>query len=459
MRGPRTLRSRLFSWFVGAILLAILTSALVATHTRPESVVGAEAAARNIGTRLSALWSDPEAAAAFAGQVRDVTGFETRLVRDPRRVGPRVRRQGERGVALVVQGSQRVAIPVVRGGEVVGALEIEGFGAHEWPWGWWRPALALLLVVLVLSGMAGGVANQLAQPLEQLARAADRLGGGDLAFRTDVVGRQRWVAREVRDVAVSFNRMADRLEALVRGQRELLGAISHELRSPLGRARIALEIARERAGGPAEPAPERSAASAFDDVERELGAIDSILGDLLDVTRAGLADLRTENRNMAAWLEERIAAETDLPPLELSIADDARDLVVSFDAALLARVLHNVLVNAQAHGHPEGVPLEVKLSRSADGLVAGRAAAAGWVQVSVRDRGPGFGPGFAERAFEPFVRGDPARSRPRTGGGYGLGLTIVRRIVEAHRGRVHARNASGGGAEVVFELPVRLEPR
>jgi signal transduction histidine kinase len=355
-----------------------------------------------------------------------------------------------------------VAIPVVRGGEVVGALEIEGFGAHEWPWGWWRPALALLLVVLVLSGMAGGVANQLAQPLEQLARAADRLGGGDLAFRTDVVGRQRWVAREVRDVAVSFNRMADRLEALVRGQRELLGAISHELRSPLGRARIALEIARERAGGAGQLAPERSPASAFDDVERELGAIDSILGDLLDVTRAGLADLRTENRNLAAWLKERIAAETNLPPVELSIDEGARDLVVSFDAALLERVLHNVLVNAQAHGHPEGEPLGVRLSRSGGGTGASGVANrtdASWVRVAVRDRGPGFAPGFAERAFEPFVRGDPARSRPRTGGGYGLGLAIVRRIVEAHRGRAYARNVPGGGAEVAFELPLSREPR
>jgi signal transduction histidine kinase len=450
MRGPRTLRSRIFSWFVGAILLAILTSALVATHTRPESVVGAEAAARNIGARLSALWGDPDAATAFAGQVRDVTGFETRLIRDPRRVGPRVRRQGERGVGLVVQGPQRVAIPVVRGGEVVGALEIEGFGAHEWPWGWWRPALALLLVVLVLSGMAGGVANQLAHPLERLARAADRFGGGDLAFRTEVVGRQRWVAREVREVAVSFNRMADRLEALVRGQRELLGAISHELRSPLGRARIALEIARERSGAGGELDAPRPTAPAFDDVERELAAIDTILGDLLDVTRAGLADLRKETRNVAAWLEERIAAETNLPPLALSIDADVRGVAVAFDAALVERVLHNILVNAQAHGHPEGVPLDVRLSRSADG---------GSVRVAVRDRGPGFAPGFADRAFEPFVRGDPARSRPRSGSGYGLGLAIVRRIVEAHGGRVFARNAPDGGAEVAFELPVRLEPR
>ena len=117
---------------------------------------------------------------------------------------------------------------------------------------------------------------------------------------------RRWVAREVRDVAVSFNRMAERVEAMVRGQRELLGAISHELRSPLGRARVALEIARDRL--PPDTG-ERSPRLALDDVETQLGAVDSVLGDLLDVTRAGLADLRKENRGIVEWIRGKIAEE------------------------------------------------------------------------------------------------------------------------------------------------------
>src|SRR5208337_4870188 len=144
--------------------------------------------------------------------------------------------------------------------------------------------LALVLVLTVLSLMAGRVANLLARPLEQLAHASDRFGGGDLTFRADIGRGHRWVALEVREVAVRFNRMADRVEAMVRGQRELLGAISHELRSPLGRARVALEIARDRLAGGA-PA-ERSPAAALDDIDAQLGAIDAILGDLLDITRA-----------------------------------------------------------------------------------------------------------------------------------------------------------------------------
>jgi signal transduction histidine kinase len=122
-------------------------------------------------------------------------------------------------------------------------------------------------------------------------------------------------------------------------------------------------------------------------------------------------------------------------------------MVVDFDPALLARAVQNLLVNARAHGHPADQPLEIVVSRK--GEVA---------RVVVSDRGPGFLEGFAERAFEPFVRGDPSRVRPTEGAGYGLGLTLVRRIVEAHGGRVFARNVPGPegprGAEVGFELPV-----
>ena len=243
MRRPHSLRARLFSWFFGAIVLAMVTSALVVSTTRPEPIVGAEALARNVAARLASNWDDPDATRAYVGEVRDVTGFDVRLVRDPHRLPQYVRRVVERGGAIAPEGPEHIFVPVVRSGRLEGALEMERFGPRPLPWAWWRFALALSLVVAALSTMAGGVANQLARPLEHLANAADRFGGGELGFRTDLAGGpRRWVAQEVRDVAVSFNRMADRIEALVRGQRELLGAISHELRSPLARARIAGRI-------------------------------------------------------------------------------------------------------------------------------------------------------------------------------------------------------------------------
>jgi signal transduction histidine kinase len=436
MRRHRSLRSRLFSWFVGAIVLAMATSALVVFTTRPEPITGAEALARNVGVRLAALWEDPEGTRAYLGEVRDVTGFDVHLMRDPRRLPPRVHWIAERGGSIAPDGPQHIFIPVVRDGTLLGALEMERFGPRPVPWAWWRFALALFLVVAVLSAMAGAVANLLADPLERLATAADRFGSGDLAFRTDVGGRgRRWVAQEVRDVAVRFNRMAQAIEAMVRGQRELLGAISHELRSPLARARVALEIVRDRV-------PPEGAGTALDDVERQLGAVDAILGDLLDAARSGLADLRKEPRNLVDWLGERIADEPSPPETRIVATTEARAMVLVVDPALLARAVQNLLLNARAHGHPADQPIELQVTREGDSA-----------RVTVRDRGAGFPAGFVERAFDPFVRGDTSRARPAVGAGYGLGLAIVKRIVEAHGGRVFARNA-GQGAEVGFELPM-----
>jgi signal transduction histidine kinase len=455
MRRPRTLRSRLFFWFVGAILLAILTTVLVAGSTRPEAVTGAEAMAHNVSTRLAAVWEDPEAARAYVAEVRDVTGFDVRLLRDPHKLPPRVHAAARHGASIVPENPQHIFVPVVRDGQLAGALEMEKFGPRPTAMQWWRFALGLVLVGAVLSVMAGRIANLLARPLEQLANAADRFGSGDLGFRADAGRARRWVALEVQEVAVAFNRMADRVEAMVRGQRELLGAISHELRSPLGRARVALEIARDRLP---EGTAERSPRTALDDVEKQLGAVDGILGELLDVTRAGLADLRKERRPLVAWLRERIAEDPPPPTVELDVAVEAEEVAPEFDVALLARAVHNLLVNARAHGHPLDAPITVRVGVVDDERV----------RVVVCDRGPGFGPGVAEKAFEPFVRGDAARARPSEGAGYGLGLAIVKRVIEAHGGRVFARNADGAaappdelgmGAEVGFDLPLSAAPR
>jgi two-component system OmpR family sensor kinase len=448
IHGQRTLRSRLFSWFVGAIFLAIVTSALVVGTTRPEGTSGVEAAAHHMASRLANDWDDESGVRAYVNEIRDVTGFDVRLVRDVGKVPGHVRRMAQRGGALAAAASDRVFIPIVRGTDLVGALEMNRFGARPAATSWWRLALALLAAGAVLSVMASRIADLLARPLEQLARAADRFGGGDLAFRTDMSHSSRWVALEVREVAISFNRMADRVEAMVRGQRELLGAISHELRSPLGRARVALEIARDRIGAAAPI--EKSPSHALDQLESQLSAIDSILGGLLDVTRAGLADLRKESRGFVEWLRARAADEPTPPTVAVEVSPEAEDAVVAFDPSLMARAVHNLLINARAHGHPSEQAIRVRVALQGPML-----------RVIVRDKGPGFAEGIAERAFEPFVRGDLARPRPSVGAGYGLGLAIVRRVVEAHGGRVFARNAPDdggggveGGAEVGFDLPV-----
>lgn len=422
-RRGRRLQSRLFLWFLMAIVSALIASGLTVHFTSAETAENpARVVSRTVQHRLTRIWDDPVASDLYVAHLREELGLEISLVRDPAAVPPQARSRPPR--AVVFDGSGYGYVPIVREGRLVGAAKFETGGPPVRPSRLIIP-LAVALVVLLFAARA--VSWQLARPLEQVANAAERFGAGNLSVRTELPHRRRWVAEEVRELADSFDRMAERIETIVRDQRELLGAISHELRSPLGRARVALEIARERAA-----ANDKS----FDVIEKELGNVDAILGDLLAATRAGLSDLRREKVDLRAWLEQRLAAEPTPPAVELSAPSDAR---ASIDVALLGRAVHNLLQNARNHGHPSDRPLQVRLEVTPV-----------HARITVRDHGPGFAPELLERAFEPFVRGDVAR---KPSGGTGLGLALVRRIAEAHGGQASAKNVDGG-AEVAIEIPL-----
>jgi two-component system, OmpR family, sensor kinase len=426
-----------------AIMLAtgasVATTWLTSTDNgdSPQRVVS-----RHVQQRVARLWDDPAATEAYVAELRDTTGLDIRVRRDPSMFPPGRQRPGgmvfEDGVAY---------FPVVRHGQTVGELELRT-GAP--PPQAWRVVVALLVALIVLGLTAHRVSKRLARPLEHVALVATRFGSGDLAARTGVDEfPRRWVAKEVRDVGRAFDAMAERISRVVLEQRELLAAISHELRSPLGRARIALEIARERSIDDERPEAAAAAAGrALDDVDRQLVEVDAILGDLLASARAGLADLRRERLDIRAWLEQKIAPETT-GPVELVPAERLERTLIEFDSALLGRALHNLLANAWAHGHPKSVPLVVSVRPTEDG-----------VRVEVRDRGPGFAPSVLPRAFDPFVTGT-GKARSPGAHGIGLGLALVRRIVEAHGGRVSAENVdatdspdgANPGAIVAFELP------
>lgn len=433
-RRMRRLQVRLLLWFLGAIILAIGASILTTVVTASDNDTPTRVVSRHVQHRLARTWDDPVATDKYLAELRETTGLDMRVRRDPTFFAGRPIRGGsqmvfEDGVAYV---------PILKGGEVVGALELRtGTPAPQL----WRVAVALGAALLVLGGVARRVSKSLARPLEHLAQTAERFGSGDLEARTGIEQLpRRWVAEEVREVGRAFDGMADRIARVVLEQRELLAAISHELRSPLGRARIAVEIARERT----------DPTSALDDVERQLVEMDAILGDLLASARAGLADVRLEDVVLVPWLRARIASDTNQGPIELTVAPGAETAGVRIDAALLGRALHNLFANAWNHGHPKDVPLEVTASVRVHGE-------GNRVRVAVRDRGPGFSASVLPRAFEPFVMGaDSARSPGAHG--MGLGLSLVRRIVEAHGGAASAVNVASGelvsGAEVAIELPL-----
>lgn len=435
-RGFRRLQARLLLWFLAAIVLAIAASVITTIVTSDDQGdTPTRVVSRHVQRRVAKSWDDPAATEAYVAELRETTGLDIRVRRDASVFGRQRPRPGsgmvfEDGIAYV---------PVTKDGRIVGALELR---TGNPPPKLWRVALALVAALVVLGLVARRVSMRLARPLELVAGAAERFGAGDLAARTGIQKLpNRWVADEVKEVGRAFDGMAERIERVVKDQRELLAAISHELRSPLGRARVALEIARDR-GGDATDRP-------LSDLDKQLVEMDVILGDLLASARAGLADVRRERTDLDAWLRTRAEGETKSEgggAIAVTVTPEAAGRHVEIDRALLGRAVHNVFANAWAHGHPKDVPLAARVE------IEGAEA-----RIVVRDRGPGFSDDVLPRAFEPFVTGGDGARSPGAHG-IGLGLSLVRRIVEAHGGTASARNVEEdgkvAGAEIVLALPL-----
>jgi len=424
------LRTRLFAWLLAAIVAGMLASATAWTALRSEMDAGPlRTTSRALAAELAAEWDDPAAVDDAIARARSTTGTDLVLHRgdDAMPTAARAHHAGiffEHGTAFV---------PIVRDGHVVGSLQ---FPAEAPPGRHIRQIVFLGVALIVFAIAARSVSGLVVRPLERVAEAAHKLGDGDLAARA---GEVPGASGEVRDVARAFDTMAVRVERMVRDQRELLAAVSHELRSPLGRARVALELARDQ--GATAPALAR--------VESSMAELDGILGDLLSITRAGLSDVHREPTRLVDFLRKRLR---DVEGSHVVVAGD-ESVVASIDPALFGRAITNVVENARYHAGPGEV--EVTVEPRGERAV-----------VSVRDHGPGLPPDLIDKAFDPFVRGDVARSRgtgaqaPGQGTGHqstGLGLAIVRRIVEAHGGSASIRNVeeSGkvAGAEVSIEVP------
>jgi two-component system sensor histidine kinase CpxA len=294
---------------------------------------------------------------------------------------------------------------------------------------WWR----LLLLALVVGALSLWLARYLSAPVGALRRATLSLSTGNLSARVgDPVDRRR---DEIGQLARDFDAMAGRLENLVGSQRRLLRDVSHELRSPLARLTVALQLARDRQGA--------QAAEALDRIERETGRLDDLIGRLLLLER------------LEARAPDTEGVDFDLGKLLNEVVDDASfeasatQRWVEFDSvsrcamrgypALVRSAIDNILRNAVRHTAEE-TAVEVSID-------CGEAGA----EIRIRDHGPGVPEEHLETLFEPFSR--VADARERSTGGAGLGLAIARRAVEVHDGIVAARNHPDGGLEVVITFP------
>jgi signal transduction histidine kinase len=461
----RRLYTRIYVHFVGVlIVVALVSSAIFAVGWRG-------AFARNFTERLARLGSSLVAREAGDPKRRD------RMIRhlaDELDLDVTYRDAG--GRALVVIGHELPAItpaaddelrrgPTVRGrgraffvaapvrdpstGDVIGALQAT-------PARRFRPGILLVLwpgitmaaVLLAIGILVAPLARRLSRPVERLTEASRRLGQGELDYRVRLDEDRRRRRRphprradELTELTRAWNEMAERIARMVRGQRELLANVSHELRSPLARMKMALELLPETEANRARVA----------DLQQDLGELERLIDDVLTTSRLDATGLPAHVERVAlaplfAALVDRAASDplTASAPVRVEAVEvEALD----GDPALLRRALFNLIENAAKYGRP---PITLAARRTADGRVA----------LSVTDEGEGIPEADRARAFEPFARGDAARTptpRPGARGGFGLGLTLARRVAEVHGGSAtlaDARPTAPRGCVATLILPV-----
>ena len=292
---------------------------------------------------------------------------------------------------------------------------------------WPLSALGIALVVLTLFSLL--VTLSITRPLSRLRGAVHDLG--QTTYQQNSLAQLASRRDEFGVLATDFNRMGARLQSLIGSQRQLLRDVSHELRSPLARLRIALALA-ERAG------PEERE-KLWPRLTRECDRLESLISEILALARVDADQASAEPIELNPLLAT-VQKDASLVAPEQRVQLNAEsDLSISGWPTMIERAVDNLLRNAQRFNPPEQ-PIELTAQRSGDHIA-----------ISVRDHGPGVAKEYLAHLGEPFFR-----APGQTAAGHGLGLAIARRAAERHGGRLLLDNHLQGGFVATLELP--LEP-
>jgi two-component system sensor histidine kinase CpxA len=302
------------------------------------------------------------------------------------------------------------------------------FGELELP----AVATATLAIALVVSTViCFFLTRHLVGPIDRLRQAAREMAAGDLSVRMlpRLKGRQDDLAL----LAADFDTVAERVQSLLESKQQLLRDVSHELRSPLTRLQLALSLARRE---------ERGVERQLTRIAAEADRLEQLIARILKLVRLERPGGAFQGvpLNIGLLLEnisQDVTIEADARNCTVSVRSDA-GLEVAGDPELLHSAFENVIRNAVRYG-PSGSVVVVTAGRR------------DWIEVLVRDHGPGVPEKDLKLIFEPFYRVDAARDR--AGGGEGLGLAIAARAIAVHGGTIEARNVPEGGLEIAMRLP------
>jgi two-component system, OmpR family, sensor histidine kinase CpxA len=304
-------------------------------------------------------------------------------------------------------------------------------GGRKWP-GPMPLGLPLLVMLLIAATGCLLLARSLTKPIRDLRRVAQKITKGDLSARVDLLSRR---GDEIADLSHDFNIMVERTESLLQSQKRLLRDISHELRSPLTRLNLALELARQRSD---------NTESYLARIEKESDRMNELIDQLLMLTRLegevnSVPKEAVHLQRLVSDIVHDAEFETAGRNRQIKI-ENLDDAIVLGTREMLGRALENVIRNGIRYTAPES-SIEVS-------LIKGRKH----VTIFVRDHGPGVPEEYLEQIFKPFFR--VAESRDRDSGGTGIGLAIAKQAILMHGGTIQAKNAENGGLVVQVRLPL-----
>ncbi len=284
-----------------------------------------------------------------------------------------------------------------------------------------QPAI-VLISIFVLVGCYFAV-RWLVRPIKWIQKGTARIDQGDLDYRIRTTRRD-----DLGDLAADINHMADDVKDMLEAKQQLLLAISHELRSPLTRAKVALEFLDD--------------CQVKHDLLGDLREMEHLIADLLESERmnAGHTTLRRSAVELGGMLQTLIHSEFQDHFEQINLNLPSEPVVREVDEVRVRLVAKNLIENALRYTPPDAAPVEVALE-----------AKPGMVVLRIRDHGPGISREHLARVTEPFYRADPARSRST--GGLGLGLYLAKRIAEAHRGSLVIESELGQGTLCTVTIP------